>query len=82
MQSTPQNLDLDEISKTIGKIKDVQKAHHIHVWSLDGQYNIMTIHIVIDKLKQFDDLEDIKKKVRKKLSTFGVNHTTIELEFI
>lgn len=82
MQSTPKDIDIDEISKDLEKLNHIEQAHHIHVWSLDGQFNIMTLHIRLKKAKQFDDLEGIKTKIRKKLSEHKVDHVTIEFEFI
>lgn len=82
MQSKPQNINVEEIRSELEKIKQVKKAHHIHIWSLDGQYNIMTVHIKVPKSCKFDELEDLKSIVRERLSLHNVDHATIELEFI
>ncbi len=81
MQSTPKDINLEEIRTNLQTIANVNKAHHMHVWSLDGQYNVMTVHILTSKDLDFVELEKIKVTVREELSKHNVQHCTIELEF-
>ena len=53
----------------------VEDVHHIHLWSIDGEENLATMHIVTD-----GDTDKIKKEVKKHLFDLGINHSTVETE--
>ncbi len=72
---TPKNIDIDEIVKHVKEIDGVIDAHHIHIWSIDGEINLATLHLVV---KDYDS--NIKEKVKEELSGHGISHTTIEME--
>ena len=72
---TPQNIDVEEIIEHIKHIDGVVDVHHIHVWTLDGQINCATMHIVSD---EYDS--KIKQLVKEELEEHGISHTTIEME--
>lgn len=69
------NVDVNEIAGHIGEIAGVIDVHHLHIWSIDGQNNYATMHVVSDI-----EPERIKKAIREELSEHGIVHSTIELE--
>jgi len=75
LEKTPHDIQLSEIKEHITKIDGVLDVHHIHVWSMDGQNNYATMHIVTNA-----DQHQIKDKVREELQEHGIGHVTLELE--
>ncbi len=75
LEKTPCNIEVEEIKKHISDIEEVIGVHHIHIWSLDGQNNYATMHIVTN-----GDSHEVKEKVRAELKEHGVCHATLELE--
>lgn len=75
LEKTPHGVDVDEISAHVAAIEGVRDVHHIHVWSMDGQNNYATMHIVTEA-----DVAGIKEAVRKELAEHGIGHVTIETE--
>ena len=75
LEKTPVGMNINEISDNIKAIDGVTDVHHIHLWTLDGQKNYATLHIVTDV-----EAEKIKSEVRRVLSEYGVPHVTIETE--
>ncbi|MBQ3063292.1 MAG: cation transporter, partial [Clostridia bacterium] len=75
LEKTPADIDLAEIKEHLAHIEGVLDVHHIHVWSMDGQHNFATMHIVAR-----GDRHEIKEKVRAELSAHGISHATLELE--
>ena len=75
LEKTPHGIDVNEIKGHIAEIDDVQDVHHIHIWSMDGQSNYATMHIVTNS-----DSHQIKVKVRAELQEHGIGHATLELE--
>lgn len=75
LEKTPHGIDVKEIEEHITEIDGVLNVHHIHIWSLDGQSNYATMHIVTNS-----DSHQIKEKVRYELKEHGIGHSTLELE--
>ena len=75
LEKTPHGLSIDEISQHIKKIDGVIDVHHIHLWSLDGETNYATMHIVTDS-----DSHTVKENVKEELRKHGIGHVTAELE--
>ena len=75
LEKAPDNIDLDEIKEHILSVDGVIDIHHIHIWSLDGQKNFATMHIVTNA-----EPHEIKHKIREELAEHGVGHATLELE--
>ncbi len=73
----PNNIKIDEIKEHIMEIGGVKDVHHIHIWSMDGQHNYATMHVVAD-----EDGHTIKHKIREELAEHGIGHATLELESI
>ena len=71
----PAHLQIDEIKDHIGEIEGVLNVHHIHIWSMDGNSNYATMHVVIN-----GDAHKIKHKIREELKEHGIGHVTLELE--
>ena len=75
LEKTPHGVDVKEIKEHITEIDGVLDVHHIHIWSMDGQANYATMHIVTNS-----DSHQIKEKVREELQEHGIIHATLELE--
>jgi len=80
MQAVPDAIELQEVEHALQQIPQVLSVHHTHVWSLDGDHNVLTTHLVVDPDATKDDLLQIKSAVRDITSEMSLAHTTIELE--
>ena len=47
VQAAPSEEAYIAIQEKLIKLDDVQDAHHIHFWSLDGERHVLTAHIVV-----------------------------------
>lgn len=75
LEKTPQGIDVNEIVYHLKGIDGVLDVHHIHIWSMDGQNNYATMHIVTN-----ENGYEIKKKIREEMIEHSIVHTTLELE--
>ncbi|MBL3656715.1 cation diffusion facilitator family transporter [Fulvivirga sediminis] len=80
LQGTPRHLEIDKIRTEIEALKDINEVHDCHLWTLDGEYNIFSAHLVVNSSKSIEELAEIKSKVRSLLSELHVNHATLEFE--
>lgn len=80
LQGIPKEIDITEISKELLQLNEIVDVHDLHAWSVDGIYNISTVHIVLNKAYSMENLAEIKQKVRDKLLLKSIQHVTIEFE--
>lgn len=80
LQQVPQDVDLKGLEEKIQSIDGILSLHDIHLWTLDGEENILTIHIVLSKAVTVEQETTIKEKVRLLCSQFNIQHATIEFE--
>ena len=81
MEKVPSNIKIDKIKKDIESIDNIDEVHHIHVWSMDGVKNYITVHVHLDKDLSNEEIAKVKENVRSKLNEDGIHHTTIEIEY-
>ncbi len=85
LQGVPNEVSSDEIKKQIMlHIDEVENIHDCHIWTLDGEYHIATIHITIrNKEFSWQKSKEVKQKIKKLLhDNFKLEHVTLELESI
>ena len=75
LEKIPNNISIEEIKHHIKEIDGVIDVHHIHIWSMDGQLNFATMHIVAN-----ENSHEIKDKIREELKEHGIGHATLEIE--
>jgi cobalt-zinc-cadmium efflux system protein len=77
LQQTPAGFDQKKLRETLLRVKGVSDVHDLHVWSLDGEHHVVTLHAVIDSMTEMDR---IKREIRHAVHHHGGVHTTIEFE--
>ena len=76
LQGTPKDVDMVELEMYLKNLPGVQGFHDLHVWSMDGEFNILSVHLV----RPSGDDAAFKQSVRAGLSDLYVHHATLELE--
>ena len=80
LQGAPIDIKIDEIKKEILSLDNVDSVHDLHIWSADGEYNVMTVHVVLKRVLSMNELQRLKNKIREKMQAMKVQHSTIEFE--
>ncbi len=80
MQEVPHDIDMDQIRSRLLSIPHVKDLHDQHTWTLDGSFNIHTVHIAVGEVDLPQALA-IKEEARSLLASMGIHHATIELEW-
>ena len=75
LEKIPHGIELQEIKEHLLHLEGVLDVHHIHIWSMDGQKNYATMHIVTN-----EEGHAVKDRIRKELREHGIGHVTLELE--
>ncbi len=82
MQEVPQNINVKSMLSTIKELPSVESIHDFHLWSLDGQRNIMTLHVVTNNNLPVNGEQELKSQIRSLASDFNIDHVTLELESV
>lgn len=79
LQACPGGQRIDQLEQKIMTVKGVKAVHDTHFWSLDGQKHVLTTHVKVEDTASVVACEDIKDRIRDKLSYLGKFQSTIEL---
>lgn len=80
LQGVPKHINLEAVKKDIKAIKGVIGIHDIHIWSLEGETDVFTAHVVLDNETLQKRPEQTKQAIKETLKSHHVEHSTIELE--
>jgi len=80
LQGIPEELNLNEIKEVILQLEAIESVHDLHVWTADGSYNVLTVHVVLAKEMGMEKLAELKDEIRNVLYNIEIEHVTIEFE--
>lgn len=79
LQGVPLHIDSEKVKQAILSIQGVKDVHDIHIWSLEGETDVFTGHVVVDQALLLDS-DGTRKKIKQMLKENHIEHSTIELE--
>lgn len=80
LQRVPANLSVDEMENEIVALPGVLSVHHTHLWSLEGEKNLFSTHIVVKDETGMPEILEIKNSVKEMLHKKGIEHVTVEID--
>lgn len=80
LQATPKDVDMGVVETKLRAINGIQAVHHLRIWSLDGESNVLTAHLVVKPDTQMADLSRIKEESRNALSDLNLEDTTFQFD--
>jgi cobalt-zinc-cadmium efflux system protein len=81
LQAVPNDLSIQEIENIILENIDLVTIHHTHLWSLDGENNLFSTHIVVEDNYDNNQVNQTKEEIRGLLKNYDINHVTIEVDY-
>lgn len=82
LQEVPQNIDVNSMLDRINKLQYIEGVHDFHLWSLDGERNVMTLHVVTSPLLPHKGELSLKQQIRDLAATYKIEHVTLEFETV
>ncbi|MEQ9289540.1 MAG: cation diffusion facilitator family transporter [Cyclobacteriaceae bacterium] len=82
LQANPQELNQEAIKEKVLTVPKVKSVHDLHSWTMDGNYHIMSIHIVLEKGITMGEQMEVKSKVREVMGQQAIDHVTIEVDCV
>jgi cobalt-zinc-cadmium efflux system protein len=81
MEAAPRGIDPREVERLLSNDPAVEGVHHVHVWNLASDVPALSAHVVINGEISLHQAQLEGDRLRTKvLDTFGIEHTTFELE--
>lgn len=74
----PQHLRVSQIEGNILALQGVRRVEDLHLWTLDGENNVITLQVIVSGRESFRSLARLKKQIRGLLAREGILHSTIE----
>src|SRR6266481_1750668 len=80
LEGRPREMHVEEVARAILTIEGVQEVHDVHIWSLGGGHNALSLHARVPDM-HMDECERILISIQEKAAkNFRINHTTVQLE--
>ena len=80
LQAVPMDFNEVEVKNKLLTIPHILDVHDLHTWTMDGDYTILSVHLVLEEHTNLEAAENIKSQARKILGELRIHHITIETE--
>jgi cobalt-zinc-cadmium efflux system protein len=80
LEGVPKHINLKAVKQDIQAVKGVLGIHDIHIWSLEGETDVFTAHVVLDDETLKEQPEQTRQTIKETLLKHHIEHSTIELE--
>jgi cobalt-zinc-cadmium efflux system protein len=77
----PENISIEELEGEISEVSNIEQAHHTHVWTMDGEHNFLSTHIVVPENTTKEDQKNLKDEVRKVMNKNEIQYVTVKIDF-
>lgn len=81
LQAVPEGCDPAELKAQIEDIVGVQTIHDLHVWTLDSNQHVLSMHVVMAADASREDMLRIKYEAKNLIRQAGIGHETLEMEY-
>ncbi len=82
MQSTPANININDIKQQVEKNVEIENIHHVHVWMLDDKQTHIEAHVNVKNNIDMEKMMLVKKDVEHILKHhFKIQHITLQMEY-
>ncbi len=79
LQAVPENVNIENLTTELNKIEGVVNIHDFHIWSLDGNYNVASLHAVLES-KDNGSENKIYKTISELFNKYNIQHPTVQIE--
>lgn len=81
LQGVPSHINIENIKRDVLSISGIVGVHDVHVWSLEGETDVFSGHVVLDD-ETLKHPEHAKAQVREVLAKNHIEHSTLEIESV
>src|SRR5271154_5882571 len=80
LEGSPRDCTVEDVARAMLTIDGVFEVHDVHIWSLGGDHNALSLHARIPDM-HLDECERILIAIQEKAAKdFNIGHSTVQLE--
>ena len=79
LQAVPEHVNMEILTKELNNIEGVVDIHDFHIWSLDGSYNVASLHAVLDSADNTSK-NKVYTNILELLNKYNIQHPTVQIE--
>ena len=80
LESTPENVDMDQMVNDLLQVDGVRGVHDLHVWSISENLRMLSAHIITDDLLVSTAMS-IQESINEFLAhNYNIQHATLQME--
>ena len=80
LEKSPEGFDVHRYREELYLIDGVRDVHHLHVWSLDGERIMASLHVRVCERADMTDYARIKAQVESLSAEHGISHLTVQID--
>ncbi len=81
LEAVPDDIDFKEVKTKIASLSGIRSTHHTHLWSLDGEQNALSTHIVVENSLSRTEVISIKQQIQEFVEELNLQHLTIQVDY-
>lgn len=81
LQAKPENINEKGLVEAALKLPRIKSIHDTHLWTIDGDKVVFTLHVVVEKSLVAEDIIEVKKAIRQLGRGHFIDHITVEVEY-
>jgi len=81
LQRVPPGIEIGALQQKIAAETQALAAHHTHIWTLDGEKNFLSTHVIIPDQFSKEEIMELKSKIKELLAAEKIDHVTVEIEY-
>lgn len=81
LESTPSDVDLNQLTSAMEGVPGVAEVHDLHVWSLSTEMRVLSAHVMVAGHPTLEEAQAIGARIKQAVARpFAIAHSTLELE--
>lgn len=80
LQSVPKGFSEIQLGRKLTSLGPVVKVHDLHCWTMDGEYHVLSLHVVVRQDFPKEDWYGLRKQILHIIKAQHIQHATIQME--
>lgn len=81
LQAVPDSNKIAGLEEKLKAIPAIENIHDLHIWTLDGNYDVLTVHIKPVSTAGLLERKQIQREAEKIIKTEKIKHYTIQMDW-
>ncbi|TDO85437.1 cobalt-zinc-cadmium efflux system protein [Halanaerobium saccharolyticum] len=81
LQGVPGEIEIGNLQQKIENETSALSVHHTHLWTLAGENNFLSTHVIIPDQFSKEEIIKLKSEIKDLLAAEKIDHVTVEIEY-